>query len=403
MYQIDDDLRKKKLAAIKRTFKNLDKTFKEENVAYFIGDSEASHVQRFSSGSVALDAAIGGGVPVGRIIELFGGESSGKSATSLKIIASAQKANLLCAYIDMEHSFDPQWSQVLGVDLSGTSLIVSQPQHLQQAFMIIDSLIDAGVDLIVVDSVASLVPKEELDGEPTKQTIGLIARYMSQFLRRITPKLSRNNCTTIWINQIRDNVGVMYGDTSTTPGGRSLKFYASLRLRLAKGTEGRLKIKTPSGEERQIGLHIKATAVKNKTATPYGKAEYKVFWDGRKTDDIEELADVALNAGAFPRYDAKGELKSNGRNYKWPSEPEFLAKSKAEVAEQLRKFPKVADEIREMLMAGKLIPIEYNEQDSEDISLDNMSEDEFEKMMEQDIQAQQENYSEAEEIETVED
>lgn len=393
MYTIDEKIRDKKLKSFENVFKDLNKTFKEDRVVTFINDMTSLSIPRISTGSIALDAALGGGVPLGRITELFGGESSGKTATTLKLIAAAQKAGLTILFADMEHTFDPIFAQLLGVDINSKSLMVTQPKHLQQCFWTIDKMIDANIDLVILDSTAALVPKEELDGDVAKQNIGLLARYMSQFLRRIGPKIAKSNCSVVFINQIRDNVGVMYGDTTTTPGGRALKFYSSVRIRLSKGSNGRLMEKN-NGTETQIGLHVKATCVKNKTSAPYKVAEYSLHWDGKQHDDADEVAEIALQYSLIPKYNTAGELAEKGRNYKWATCPEFLAKSKAEVPDALRKWPQVKEELIEIITNGKIFEsqIKYNDSD------DDKSESEFLSELDADIEAENNKLNEAEEI-----
>lgn len=206
-----------KLKAVQSALKNLQKSTKKEGIAYIMGDYQPV-IETTPSGSIMFDMALGGGLPKGRLVEFFGAESSGKTLCATKAMAEVQKQGGIAALIDMEHAFDPSFATKLGLNCS--ELIFSQPDHMQDAFSVIDSLIDAGVDIIALDSVAALVPAEELEGEIGKQTIGLIARYMSQFLRRITPKAAKMGTTVIFINQVRDAIGVMYGDPTTTPGGK---------------------------------------------------------------------------------------------------------------------------------------------------------------------------------------
>jgi len=214
-----DAIKKNKLKAVQTAIKQLEKTTKKEGIVQILGEAPLDTIERTSTGSLMFDIALGGGLPKGRIIEFFGAESSGKTLCASKAIAEVQKEGGLAALIDAEHAFDPTFAAKLGVNTD--ELIVSQPEHMQEAFTIIDALIDSGaVDIIVLDSVAALVPKEELEGEVGKQSVGLVARYMSQFLRRITGKANEKKCTVIMINQIRDAIGVMYGDPTTTPGGK---------------------------------------------------------------------------------------------------------------------------------------------------------------------------------------
>jgi len=219
LQEIDVKAKNKKLAGIKSAIKQLEKMTKKEGIAYILGDKEIEKMETISTGSLMFDLALGvGGLPKGRIIEFFGPESSGKSLIATKAGGECQKAGGVVAIVDMEHTFDPVFASKLGLNCK--EVILSQPDSLQDAFKVIDALIDAGVDLIILDSVAALVPQEELDGEIGKQTIGLVARYMSQFLRRITGKTAKMGSTVIFVNQVRDAIGVMYGDPTTTPGGK---------------------------------------------------------------------------------------------------------------------------------------------------------------------------------------
>ncbi|MFW6008212.1 MAG: recombinase RecA [archaeon] len=208
-----------KLKAVKNAMKQLEKSTKKEGLVYILGEREHEPVESIPTGSLMFDMALGvGGLPKGRLIEFYGVESSGKTLTATKAMAQCQKQGGLVAIVDMEHAFDPSFAELLGLDTE--EIIISQPSSLQEAFKVIDALIEAGVDIITLDSVAALVPEEELEGEVGKQNIALVARYMSQFLRRITPKAAQNNSTVIFINQTRDNIGVMYGNPTTTPGGK---------------------------------------------------------------------------------------------------------------------------------------------------------------------------------------
>lgn len=213
------DNKSQKLKAIQNAMKSLEKSLKKEGVVQRLGDKPQEAIECISSGSLMFDMALGiGGIPKGRIIEFFGAESSGKTLCALKAMAECQKVGGIVGFVDMEHTFDTNFAAKLGVDVP--DVFLSQPEHLQEAFIVIDKMIDAGFDLIVLDSVAALVPQEEVENEIGKQSIGLVARYMSQFLRRITPKTAKIGTSVIFINQVRDAIGVMFGDPTTTPGGK---------------------------------------------------------------------------------------------------------------------------------------------------------------------------------------
>ena len=325
------------------------------------------------------------GIARGRIIELFGNESSGKSLICQKIIASIQKLGGICVYVDMECTLDPEFATKLGVNMD--ELVVSQPGNLQEAFAVIDQMVDAGADVIVLDSIAALVPKEELDAEVGKQTVGLVARYMSQFLRRMTKKLADSKSVLLLINQVRQAIGVMYGDPTTTPGGKATAFYSSLRLRVSRPSNGYIKVKNVSGEEEIIGTTVRVKVIKNKTAPPYRTAEFKVYFDGRKVDDADEIADIALSRSLIPRYNAKGELVENGRIYKWPDEPLFIAKKKDEIADQIRKFPAVKEALTKIIQEGSYNEHAYTYGNSE------LAEDDFDSLIEEDENINENNES----------
>lgn len=206
MQKIDEKQKKKKLAALAKCMKSLAKSTGDENIVQILGQKPMNDKERFPTGYLTLDYATGGGIRRGTIAELFGPESSGKSLVCQKIIAAAQKLGAVCAYVDVEQTFDVLFAKKLGVDVD--ELVVSQPSSLQQAFEVIDSLVEAGIDIIVLDSVAALVPEEELDAEVGKQTIGLTARYMSQFLRRLNSKIATSQSSVLFVNQVRDAVGV---------------------------------------------------------------------------------------------------------------------------------------------------------------------------------------------------
>lgn len=265
--------KKAKLKAVMSAMKALEKSTKKEGIVQRLGDAEPRVIETSPTGSLMFDIALGNGLPKGRIIEFFGAESSGKTLSATRAMAECQKEGGVVALIDMEHAFDPSFAAKLG--LQTDDLFLSQPDHMQDAFKVMDALIDSGgVDMIVLDSVAALVPQEELEGEVGKQTIGLIARYMSQFLRRIGPKAAANQTTVIFINQIRDAIGVMYGDPTTTPGGKALKFYCSVRVQISRVGGSQVKVKV-GGEDVVIGHTVRAKVVKNKVAPPFRKAESK--------------------------------------------------------------------------------------------------------------------------------
>lgn len=221
MQDFDKKAQAKKLSALKSAMKSLSKSTKKENLIQILGEAPQQEYDCIPTGYLTLDSACTGkGIARGRVVELFGAESSGKSLIAQKIIAACQSHGGLCAYVDLEFTFDTSFAKKLGVQVD--NLVISQPGSLQETFKVIDALIDAGVDVIVLDSIAALVPEEELEAEPGKQTVGLVARYMSQFLRRVTSKLAHSGGILVCVNQTREKIGVMWGDNTTTGGGRKI-------------------------------------------------------------------------------------------------------------------------------------------------------------------------------------
>ena len=318
-----------KLKALQLTLDKLDKTYGKGTVMK-MGDKAVEELETISSGSLGLDLALGvNGYPKGRVIEIYGPESSGKTTLTLHAIAEAQKAGGIAAFIDAEHAFDRNYAEKLGVDIE--NLIMSQPDNGEQALEIAENLIRSGaIDIVVIDSVAALTPKSEIEGEMGDSKMGLHARLMSQALRKLTGTISKTNCTVFFINQLREKIGVMFGNPETTTGGNALKFYASVRLDIRRSSQ----IKDG---ENVVGNRTKVKVVKNKVAPPFKIAEFDIMYgEGiSKTGEILDLAvefEIVKKAGSWFSY---GETK--------------LGQGRDAVKALIKDNPELADELEQKI------------------------------------------------------
>ena len=325
---------KEKVRALQATLAAIEKQFGKGSVLRLGSKDSIAPVQVIPSGSISLDHALGvGGFPRGRIIEVFGPESSGKTTIALQVIAEAQKAGGVAAFVDVEHALDPGYARKLGVDID--NLLVSQPDFAEQALEITNTLIQSGaIDVLVVDSVAALVPKAELDGEMGDSFVGVHARLMSQAMRKLTGVVSKSNTCLIFINQIREKIGVMFGSPETTTGGRALKFYSSVRLDIRR--IGALK----EGEE-VIGNRTKVKVVKNKCAPPFREAEFDIIY-GQGISREGDLIDLAVTntvvekSGSWYSYkgDRIGQGRDNARQF-IKDNPDFFRRIDIELRDKL--------------------------------------------------------------------
>ena len=327
---------KEKLKALQLTIDKLEKSYGKGTIMK-LGDAAVEQIETISTGSITLDAALGiGGLPKGRVIEIYGPESSGKTTLSIHAIASAQKAGGIAAFIDAEHAFDRLYAQKLGVDIE--NLLISQPDNGEQALEIAENLIRSGaIDIIVIDSVAALTPKSEIEGEMGDSKMGLHARLMSQAMRKLTATISRTGCCCIFINQLREKIGVMFGNPETTTGGNALKFYASIRLDIRR--IGQIK-----DGESIVGNRTKVKVVKNKLAPPFRLAEFDIMY-GEGISKVGEIVDLGVD---------KGIIKKSGS---WFSYGETkLGQGRDAVKQLMLDNPELADEIEGKIRAIMIEP-----------------------------------------------
>jgi len=321
-----------KQKALAAALSQIDRAFGKGSVMK-LGQNSAIEVEAIPTGSLALDIALGiGGLPKGRVIEIFGPESSGKTTLALHTVAEAQKKGGICAFVDAEHALDPVYAQKLGVDID--ELLISQPDTGEQALEIADTLVRSGaIDVLVIDSVAALTPKAELEGEMGDSLPGLQARLMSQALRKLTASISRSNCMVIFINQIRHKIGVMFGSPETTTGGNALKFYASVRLDIRR-------IGAIKNRDEVIGNHTRVKVVKNKVAPPFRQVEFDIMY-GEGISRTGELIDMGVAAGV---------VEKSGSWYSYDSER--IGQGRENAKQFLAENPDMAARIEQAILAN---------------------------------------------------
>ena len=327
--QVKPEDRKK---ALETALAQIEKTFGRGAVMRLGDDNSAVNVEAISTGSLSLDLALGiGGVPRGRIVEIYGPESSGKTTLALHVLASAQKNGGEAAFIDVEHALDPTYARALGVDID--NLLISQPDTGEQALEITEQLVRSGaIDVIVVDSVAALLPRSELEGEMGDSSVGVIARLMSQALRKLTGAVSKTNTVVIFINQLREKIGVMYGNPETTPGGRALKYFSSVRIDVRR-------IETLKSGGELIGNRTRAKIVKNKVAPPFKEAEFDIIY-GEGISKVGEILDLACKLDIIDKAGA------------WFTYKDIRIQGRDGMKEYLKQNPEISDEIEAEVRAN---------------------------------------------------
>ncbi|MBA2422322.1 MAG: recombinase RecA [Chitinophagales bacterium] len=339
-------LNQEKLKALKLTMEKIDKTYGKGTIMK-LGDTMIEPIEVISTGSLGLDLALGvGGLPKGRVVEIYGPESSGKTTLAIHAIAESQRKGGIAAFIDAEHAFDKLYAQKLGTDVE--NLLISQPDNGEQALEIADNLIRSGaIDILVIDSVAALVPRGEIEGEMGDSKMGLQARLMSQALRKLTATISKTGCCCIFINQLREKIGVMFGNPETTTGGNALKFYASVRLDIRR--IGQIK-----DGDSIVGNHVKVKVVKNKVAPPFRFAEFDIMY-GAGISKVGEIVDMGVELGI---------VQKSGSWFSYDGDK--LGQGRDAVKQLLNDNPELADEIEKkikdkVMLALHPLPVEKEE------------------------------------------
>ena len=361
-----DNIQEEKLKALEHALADLDKQFGKGAVMKMGSDAVNRDIPVIPTGCLTLDYALGvGGIPRGRVVEIYGPESSGKTTVALHVVAEAQKAGGIAAFVDAEHALDPVYAKKLGVNVE--ELYVSQPDTGEQALEITEALVCSGaLDVIVIDSVAALVPKAEIDGEMGDSFVGLQARLMSQALRKLTGVISKTGCVAIFINQLREKVGVMYGNPETTPGGRALKFYSSVRLDVRKGEA--LK----NGADI-IGNHTKVKVVKNKVAPPFRIAEFDIIY-GEGISKEGTLLDMAVEAGIITK---------SGAFFSY--QDQRLAQGRDNARIYLKTHPEVFDEIDKQVRGRLFAARDMTPEEKQAVQAQQQEEEDDLALLEEDI------------------
>jgi recombination protein RecA len=333
-----------KQKALDSALAQIERQFGKGSIMKLGGDNPITEIEAISSGSLGLDIALGiGGLPKGRVIEIYGPESSGKTTLTLHVVAEAQKKGGVCAFVDAEHALDPQYARKLGVDLD--ELLISQPDTGEQALEIVDTLVRSGaVSLVVVDSVAALTPKSELEGDMGDSSVGVHARLMSQAMRKLTSSISRSNCMVIFINQIRMKIGVMFGSPETTTGGNALKFYASVRLDIRR-------IGSIKDRDEIVGNQTRVKVVKNKVAPPFKQVEFDIMY-GEGISKRGELLDLGVKAGV---------VEKSGAWYSYGDER--IGQGRENAKTYLKENPQTATQIEDKIRAAHGLDFHMNDGD----------------------------------------
>ncbi len=339
------DTKNEKMKALDLAMAQIEKNFGKGSIMK-LGKENATVIETIPTGAMSLDVALGGGVPRGRIVEIYGPESSGKTTLSLHIVSQAQKKNGICAFVDAEHALDPEYAKRIGVNTD--ELLLSQPDSGEQALEIVETLVRSNaVDVIVVDSVAALTPRAEIDGEMGDSHMGLQARLMSQALRKLTGVISKSKTTVIFLNQLRMKIGVMFGNPETTTGGQALKFYASVRMEIRSC--GKIE-DMGSIDKEQVGLRVKVKVVKNKVAPPFRTTEFDILYNSGISleGDLLDLAtkyNITRKSGAF--YSFKDTKLGQGRE-----------NAKMYLMENKKIFDEIQSEVKKIALSGNIKKIE---------------------------------------------